>query len=244
MADKVDGIHSKICGGNMDSKLEEIYNLIMTLTTPGCSPSLGPTPRRDTTLSLADTLVDVSTRRSSSDVHGPDISSSRSYSEGEIPEIFREEHSLPESIEKRSSSLPSLMDARSPPHSPTNSTSSSLFPKQEAQHSTQRTRGYTESNLVKRIWTSDLEKQDAALSPILLPPSAIPLDCEHVQSNPPSLSCDAKPQQSPTEDFDHLRFINLDNASEEISVATNATVGQHSAFERMVLDDAFTICKA
>ena len=56
MASQIDGIHNAVVG-NIDVRLEEIHNLMRAMTTPMTSPSLDPLARRDTVVSLTDTLV-------------------------------------------------------------------------------------------------------------------------------------------------------------------------------------------
>ena len=56
MASKVDGLHDTLVG-NIDVKIAEMHNLIMTMSNPSSSPLLSPVSRRDTTISMTDTLV-------------------------------------------------------------------------------------------------------------------------------------------------------------------------------------------
>ena len=56
MASQIDGIHTAVVG-NIDVRLAEIHSLMRSMTTPSTSPTLIPTARRDTMVSLTDTLV-------------------------------------------------------------------------------------------------------------------------------------------------------------------------------------------
>ena len=56
MAGQIDGIHNAVVG-NIDVRLAEIHSLMRAMTTPTASPSLDPLARRDTVVSLTDTLV-------------------------------------------------------------------------------------------------------------------------------------------------------------------------------------------
>lgn len=56
MASQIDGIHNAVVG-NIDVRLAEIHSLMRTMTTPITSPELNPLARRDTVVSLTDTLV-------------------------------------------------------------------------------------------------------------------------------------------------------------------------------------------
>lgn len=69
MANKVDGIHHALVG-NIDVKIAEIHELMRAMTAPTTSPSVDPVHRRDTMISLTETLVSNSSDRSSTPQDG------------------------------------------------------------------------------------------------------------------------------------------------------------------------------
>ena len=81
MASQVEGLHDTV--GEIDVKIAEMH-AIMTMTTPGTSPSISPLRKRDTLFSMTDTLV--------GEPSGEASRSSSGYGE-----ILRPENTLPTS---------------------------------------------------------------------------------------------------------------------------------------------------
>jgi len=67
MAKKVDGIHNSLVD-NLEGNIADMHNLMMSMTTPGASPPLGP-QRTNTAMSLAETLTGDAMRNSDSSIN-------------------------------------------------------------------------------------------------------------------------------------------------------------------------------
>ncbi|KAL9037202.1 MAG: hypothetical protein Q9214_005805 [Letrouitia sp. 1 TL-2023] len=240
MSGKIDGIHDTLIG-NMDVMIEEIHSRVMSWTTPGSSPALTSLSRRDTLVSLTDTLVERPTRRPSSETDcekwttnsSPCIPSSSATpemgSKGLFLQSVRESRSNSScsSYPKRPESYPiSLLDF--PKHLPS--------PCEDA-------RGPSDATRERTPGPNHSCPETCELTPIALPQPSIPVEQSSAQMGPSLSPANITPQQLQAEDRINRALINLDCVSGVTSNIADATVSQHCDFEQMVFKNASILCQ-
>lgn len=227
----MDGIHSALVG-NIDAKIAEMHDLMRTMASPATSPSLNPISRRDTIISVADTLVAESSNQTS-----PNLESHQST-------LKPHNHSVvvrPSHDAKGNKSQDGPLDVRSGSQdsSRTNSLKSSGNTPISTPYETPPT-VFADSGIPTDHFRSPHVLQDIGAMPTLdLPqpaiatsdvrdslklPSAVLLPSQHSPRNAAGLAAISAAEES-QEDTTHI-----------------ATVGQNEAFERAVFDHSLTLC--
>ena len=234
MASQIDGIHNAVVG-NIDVRLAEIHNLMRAMTTPTASPSLDPIARRDTVVSLTDTLVaepqSVETSPylrhkqelagTSGDAHVARSCSTPTAGGGLALPARRRSNSL-KSYGTQSSGSRLNSPTSTPYETPPTIFADNNFIKDQADAA-------PDPQKATRIPSLHLPQPAVATSDnredLVLPSSTLVLSQRSSINNEPSFA-------GGKEDLEHLRN----------DIAPKATVDQQNAFERTVFDHALTLC--
>ncbi|KAL8791601.1 MAG: hypothetical protein Q9195_005806 [Heterodermia aff. obscurata] len=233
MASQIDGIHNAVVG-NIDVRLAEIHNLMRAMTTPTTSPSLDPIPRRDTVISLTDTLVAEPQSEASPYAHAKqepamvssDTHAARSYSTSTASGGL----ALP--MRRRSNSLKSYgtQSSGSRVHSPTSTpyeTPPTVF---------------ADSNCINDQAGAAPDSQKANVIPTLhLPQPAVATSDNRRELLLPSSTL-VSPQQSATNGEPNPVRPKAELEDRHDEIEHTATADQQIAFERTVFDHALTLC--
>ena len=223
MASQIDGIHNAVVG-NIDVKLAEIHDLMRTMTTPMTSPSLDPIARRDTVISLADTLVAEPHSETSPYIHAKQGSYSIPAGGGGL--------ALP--VRRRSNSLNShgTQSSGSRVNSPTSTPTPYETPPTV----------FADTNYINGQPGASPDPQKASVIPTLhLPqPAVAPSDSrEEFFLRSSTL---IPPQPSAIDGEPNLLRSKAGAEDRHNEIEHIATADQQKAFERTVFDDALTLC--
>ena len=231
MADKVDGIHNALVG-NIDVKIAEIHGLLRTIASPAISPSLNPVSRRDTIISVADTLVAEASNQTS-----PYLQSHQSTSEPYKRAIVagpsynaKEDNGLDGPPDVRSGSQDS-----SRTNSPKSRGNTPISTPYETPPTVYADRGFP----VDHSKCPYVLQKVGAMPELNLPQPAIATSDVRDSLELPS----ALLLPSPHSPKSVARFAAVSAAEESQEGTTHiATASQNEAFERAVFDHSLTLC--
>ena len=230
MASQIDGIHNAVVG-NIDVRLAEIHSLMRTMTTPMTSPELNPMARRDTVVSLTDTLVAEPQSEASPCAHisqGPAGICDDAHVAGSCSSpITGGALALP--VRRRSNSLKSYG---------THSSSSRVISPTSTPYETPPTI-FADTNHIQDQADAVPDPQKSSVIPTLhLPQPAVATSDTREDLLLPSSTL--VPSQQSAIDHEPNPIWSQDNPEDRHNVIP--TADQQKAFERTVFDHALTLC--
>lgn len=231
MADKVDGIHNALVG-NIDVKIAEIHGLMRTIASPAISPTLNPVSRRDTIISVADTLVAEASNQTSP------------YLEGHQPTLEPYKRTLvvgPSHNAKEDNGLDGPLDvrSRSQDSSRTNSPKSRGNTPISTPYETPPTVFADRGFPVDDFKSPHVLQEVGAMPELNLPQPAIATSDIRDGLKLPSALLLPSPQ-SP-KNVARLAAVSAAEGSQEHTTHI-ATASQNEAFERAIFDHSLTLC--
>ena len=265
MAKHVEGIHDTVVG-NIDVKIAEMHNLMMTMASPGSSPWLGPI-RQGTSVSMTETLIAESSKNAQSNPQtSPDMQ--RKWSQ-DAENHLSSSQTTPEMHDSGFASWSSpILPAKN------NITSSDLILEESelelctglaAPHGADANRWSTISDELPSSMTDFIPNRRSihnrrpssslgvsTLSPCLLPPPAIRTNDRRVTPPPREES----PQFAPPPRYSTFPLVPADRTTPEspeiqqvegieddagVSLRRASTISQQEAFQAMIFTDAATV---
>ena len=231
MADKVDGIHNALVG-NIDVKIAEIHGLIRTIASPAISPTLSPISRRDTIISVADTLVAAASNQTSPylESHQPTFEPYRHALVARPSHNAKEDHGLEGPSGVRSGSQES-----SRTNSPKSRGNTPISTPYETPPTVYADRGFP----VDHSKSPHVLQEVGAMPELNLPQPAIATsDIRDGLKLPSALLL---PSPHSPKDVASLAAVSAAEESQEHTTHI-ATTSQNEAFERAVFDHSLTLC--
>ena len=234
MSSKVDGIHDTLVG-NIDVKIGEMHNLVMAMNTPATSPLLSPGPRRDTLISLTDTLVPEPARAESavSDRNAELVNSNSSSSTAGPSLNLKDEERPGWRTNKRSSSSPNSSRSHS---RKSGATSPSSTP-----YGTPPTVFEYSQPALDQDETSHNRPKASKIPALDLPQPVIAASAVSANVALPSSTVT---RSQPTKNFGPAFLANdVDFMENSYQMPKATTASQHENFEHAVFDNAVVLCK-
>lgn len=231
MADKVDGIHNALVG-NIDVKIAEIHGLMRTIASPAISPTLNPVSRRDTIISVADTLVAEASNHTSPylESHQPTLEPYKRALVVGSSHNAKEDSGLDGSLDLRKSSQES-----SRTNSPKSRGNTPISTPYETPPTVFADRGFP-SNHSK---SPHVLQKIGAIPTLNLPQPAIATS--GIQDGLELQSALLVPDQHAQ--WNEARHTTVNAAEESLEDTTHiATLSQNEAVERAVFDHSLTLC--